>query len=160
VRDAVGGKQAVTLADAVKDYDVGAQTTSHPEGNEHAEDRAAALYDRFGELTDRGSEVILDNLDARQGGPVPAAVLSPGRRRLALRILRFVAALLTRPLLPARPGRHGNRTKVALVVGVAAVVAAIVYAVARDLTAFVIGLALPIVIGAVVVYLTRPRGPK
>ncbi len=160
VRDAAGGKDAVTLADAVKEYDVGAQTTSHPEGNEHATDRAAALHDRFGELTDRGSEVILDNLDARQGGPVPAAVLSPKRRRFALRILRFVAALLTRPLLPARPGSHGNRTKVALVVGVAAVVAAIVYAVSRDLIAFVIGLALPIVLGAVLVYLTRPRAPS
>ena len=48
----------------------------------------------------------------------------------------------------------------ALVVGVAAVVAAIVYAVSRDLTAFVIGLALPIVLGAVLVYLTRPRAPS
>jgi patatin-related protein len=159
VRDAGGGREAVTLTTAVATYDVGAQTTSHPEGSDQAADRAAALHDRFAELTDRGSEVVLDNLDARQGGPVPAAVLSPKRRRFVLRILRFVAALATRPLLPARQSGHRNRTKVALVVGVAAVVAAIVYAVSRDLTAFLIGLALPVVLGAVLVYLTRPRGP-
>jgi hypothetical protein len=157
VRDAGGGLPAVSLAQAVAAYDVGAQTTSHPEGSEQAPDRAAAVRDRFDELTSRGAEVILDNLDARQGGPIPAAVLSPKRRGFVLRVLRVFASLATRPLVPAKPAGHRNRTKVALVVGVAAIVAAVVYAFSRDGVAFLIGLALPLVLGAVLVYLTRPR---
>jgi hypothetical protein len=136
------------------------QTTRAPEGTEHAVDRAVALRDRFGELLDRGVEAVLDNLDQAQGGPLPVAALSPSRRKLVLGGLRLAGGLGTGRLLPPTRSDHAARRRITLVVGVAILVAAVVYAFSRDVAAFAIGVAVAIVIVGVLVFLLWRAAPR
>jgi hypothetical protein len=151
VRNAADGQPAVGLAEAVSSYDSGAQTTRSPEGTERATDRATALHDRVGELVDRGAEFVLDNLDQNQGGPLPVAALGANKRKLAVGGLRIAGTLASRQILPSTRSDHGARWKIALGVGVVILVAVVVYALTRDVLAFVIGIAVPIIILVVLV---------
>ena len=152
--------QPVSLAAAVKHYDSGAQTTREPEGYEQAKDRSAALHDRFDELVEHGTRTIVDNLDARQGGPVSTSLLTGTLGKLAVRLLRLVAILATRAFLPTKKGKRAGVTGTAAIVITGVAAGAGVYAWSRDWIAFVVGIVLVIGVIAAFLWFTRKRAKK
>ena len=93
---------------------------------------------------------------------MPVAALSGRKRKLAVGGLRLAGTYASRQILPSARSDGGLRWKIALVVGAAILVAAVVYALTRDIAAFVIGLAVPIiviVVLVVVLWLAAHRRP-